>query len=91
MDKAIKDIQPRWSEQVWADLGGSGPVTMIDDWSRVNETGVEGDATVASADKGHLWAEATIEKLIRFMDDFRQHPIKPRRNFNYVPDAITEK
>jgi len=87
MEKAIKDVQPRWSEQVWVDLNGCGPVTMIDDWSRVNETGVEGDATVATAEKGRIWAEATIERLISFMDDFRSHPIKPRRNFNYQPDT----
>jgi creatinine amidohydrolase len=85
MDRAITDMQPRWSNQAWVDLAGSGPVTMIDDWSRKNETGVEGDATVATAEKGRIWAEATIERLISFMDDFRQHPVKARRNFNFIP------
>lgn len=85
MEKAVKDVQGRWSDQFWVDLGGFGPVTMVDDWSRINATGVEGDPLVASAEKGRIWAEATIERLIRFMDDFRKHPVKPRRNFNHVP------
>jgi creatinine amidohydrolase len=85
MEKAIKDIQPRWSEQVWVDLAGSGPVAMIDDWSRINETGVEGDATLATAEKGRIWAEATIDRLISFMGDYRSHPIKARRDFNHQP------
>jgi creatinine amidohydrolase/Fe(II)-dependent formamide hydrolase-like protein len=52
----------------------------------VNETGVEGDPRKASAEKGKLWAEAAIARLIEFCDDFRKHPIKARRNFNFVPE-----
>jgi creatinine amidohydrolase len=85
MERAIKDNQRQWSDQVWVDLAGCGPTMFIDDWSRVNESGVEGDATVATAEKGRLWAEATIQRLISFTEDFRNHPVKPRRNFNFVP------
>ncbi len=86
MDKAVKDVQPRWSKHVWFDIGGGfGPATMIDDWSRVNETGIEGDPMTSSAKKGKLWAEATITKLIEFLSDFRDYPVKPRRDYNYQP------
>lgn len=92
MEKAKPDIAKRWSKFVWVDLESCGPATLIDDWSRVNDTGTEGDPTKATAAKGKLWADASIEKLIEFMDDYRKHPILPRRNFNFVPkDAGGEK
>jgi len=85
MSKAVADVAPRWAEQVWVDMETCGPVTMIDDWSRVNTTGVEGDPMTATAEKGKIWANAAIERLIRFMDEYRKHPILPRRNFNHIP------
>ncbi|MCE9591453.1 MAG: creatininase family protein [Planctomycetes bacterium] len=85
MERAVADIAAKWSEQVWVDLESCGPVAMIDDWSRVNATGVEGDPMKSTAEKGRIWSEATIERLISFMDDYRQYPVKPRRNFNFVP------
>lgn len=85
MEKAVRDIQKQWSDYTYVDLGGWGPVVFVDDWSRVNATGVEGDPLVASAEKGRIWAEATIERLVKFMDDFRKRERLPRRNFNHVP------
>lgn len=88
MEKAIAHIQPRWSKQVWVDLETCGPVTMIDDWSRLNDNGVEGDPMSSTAEKGKIWANATIERLISFMDEYRKHPIKKRRNFNHKPKDV---
>ena len=85
MERAVKDVQRQWSPYVWVDMEDCGPATMIDDWSRLSETGVQGDPTTASAEKGRLWAEATITKLLAFLDDFRKVPIQPRRSFNYQP------
>lgn len=86
MERAVRDVQEQWSDQFWVDLGGYGPVTFVDDWSRINETGVEGDPLCASAEKGKIWAEATIERLLSFMDDFRNRERLPRRVFNYLPE-----
>jgi creatinine amidohydrolase len=92
MEKAVPEMQKRWSDQVWVDLESCGPVTLIDDWSRVNKQGVEGDPMSSTAEKGKIWAEATIERLTRFMVDYRKHPIGKRRNFNFMPkDAGGEK
>lgn len=87
MDHAVTDIARRWSDQVWVDLAGCGPVTFIDDWSRVNETGVEGDPSTASAAKGKRWADATVTNLLAFLADFRAHPILDRRDFNHRPNS----
>ena len=85
MDKAVKESQERWSKHHWVDLNGGGPVSFVDDWSRINESGVEGDPLSATEEKGRIWSEAVIERLTEFMVDFRQRKILPRRNFNYVP------
>ncbi|MDA0837861.1 MAG: creatininase family protein [Planctomycetota bacterium] len=86
MELAVKENQPRWAEQFWVDLQGGGPVAMCDDWSRINQSGVEGDPLTASAEKGKIWAEATIERLTKFLDEYRARKILPRRNFNHVPE-----
>ncbi|MDP6114308.1 MAG: creatininase family protein [Planctomycetota bacterium] len=86
MERAVKENQPRWAEQFWVDLQGGGPVAMCDDWSRINESGVEGDPLNATAEKGKIWAEATIERLTRFLNEYRAREILPRRNYNHVPD-----
>jgi creatinine amidohydrolase len=86
MDQAVKENQPRWAEQFWVDLQGGGPVAMCDDWSRINKSGVEGDPLTATAEKGKIWAEATIKRLSKFLIEYQAREILPRRNFNYVPD-----
>jgi len=83
MSKAAAEMPKRWSEQVWVDLAGCGPVAFIDDYTRTNTSGVEGDPTTATAEKGKRWADSTIEKIIAFAGDFQQLPILPRRNYNH--------
>ena len=85
MGKAAPEIMPRWSEEAGVDLGGCGPVTLIDDASRLGQSGVEGDPTAATAAKGAFWAEATLDKLLAVLEDFRANPVRPRRNYNHVP------
>lgn len=85
MSKISTHIANRWSKHVWVDLGGCGPVTVIDDWSRQSDVGIEGDPTKATAEKGKQWAEATIDRLLDFVGEFRALPIKPRRNYNFIP------
>lgn len=81
MKKAIKDIQSPKLRHFWVDLAGCGPVDFIDDWSRLSETGVEGDPTKATAAKGKAIIELFVKRVTEFCEDFQQHPIKPRRKF----------
>ena len=81
MDKAVADIQSPKLRHFWVDLAGCGPVDFIEDWSRLSETGVEGDPTSATAEKGKAIAGLVIQRMTEFAEDFQKHPIKPRRKF----------
>lgn len=81
INKAVVDVQPHKMRHCWVDLASCGPVSFVDDWSRLNETGIEGDPTSATAEKGQQISELVIERLTEFCEDFRQHAIRPRRQF----------
>jgi len=83
MDKAVPDIIQHQSDFVWVDImSGDGPVALIDDWSRLsNGSGVEGDPATASAEKGKLYAEEEVTKLIQFCEQFKAQKVHPRRNY----------
>ena len=83
MDKAVADVLKKRSKDIWVDLmAGDGPVAFIDDWSRVsNGSGVEGDPATATAEKGKLYAEEEVKRLISFCTDFQGMPTEPRRDY----------
>jgi creatinine amidohydrolase len=51
-------------------------------WSRMSESGVCGDPTVATAEFGQALFETTVENFIRFVQEFRTIPIRPRRDMH---------
>jgi len=84
MDKARKDMDKfKQSKYFWLDLVGTGegrPVFMIPYWSAVSETGVLGDPTKASKDKGKQLLAAAVEGLVEFVRIFRERQLNPRVN-----------
>lgn len=62
----------------WLRGKGTAPVKMMDHWSRITETGVIGNATMATADKGERFFEAAAEALAEIIREFRALPIDPR-------------
>lgn len=68
---------------VYDDLFGSGPVHLVNRWSRVTETGVEGDPRLATAEKGRAFAECSINNLVKFCAEFREFVCPPDRDFNH--------
>ncbi|KON30627.1 hypothetical protein AC482_03435 [miscellaneous Crenarchaeota group-15 archaeon DG-45] len=56
----------------------SGAVRMMPYWSTVSRTGVRGDPTVATAEKGRRWLEAAVEGLTGIIRDLRSLEIKER-------------
>lgn len=83
MDRATTDMLAQRSRFVWVDImAGDGPVALIDDWSRVsNGSGVEGDPTTATAEKGKRYAEEEVTNLIAFCEEFKAMTVAPRRNY----------
>ncbi len=87
MDKAIREI-PAWSENVWSDWPGSGPLSYMPNWSGLTQSGVIGDPTVATADKGRVLLERAREEAAGFIaetsmrrrDPGVDHHFEGRRN-----------
>jgi creatinine amidohydrolase len=49
---------------------------MLGWWSTISETGVLGDATVATPETGELLLEAAVEGLSSVLEEFATYPIR---------------
>ena len=81
MDKAARDEKMPVGRYYWrGSLKGKGasPLKMMDHWSRVSDTGVIGDATLATREKGELVFEAAAAQLAEIIREFRGIPIADR-------------
>jgi len=90
MDKAVKELSPTLSKWIWTDLtAGSSDVHFVDNYSRYNQSGVEGDPTTATAEKGETILAWTVENFIGLAEDFSKIQIQPRQSKQHDPQAIT--
>jgi len=53
---------------------------MMEWWSTFSHTGVLGDPTLASAQKGEVLYEAATTELARLIREFKDRPIRPRED-----------
>jgi creatinine amidohydrolase len=66
MDKAVKEI-PEWdSEHVWLDWS-DGPLSVWPHWSGLSRSGVVGDATLATREKGEALLSAAVAEISAFI------------------------
>jgi creatinine amidohydrolase len=72
----------------WVDLFGAGPATLVSWTSSYTETGVCGDAELATAEKGREAHDEAVKQLLRFVDYFRERPVDPRRDRHRRPPTI---
>lgn len=84
MDKATRDTSYNMSPHYWTDMTGvkpdpsfKSPVRHMEIWSAVTSTGVRGDSTVATAEKGERTLEAAINQLVEVIQETVQRPINP--------------
>jgi creatinine amidohydrolase len=66
MDKAVREI-PDWNENVWSDWPGGGPLSYMPHWSGLTHSGVMGDATLATAEKGRVLLARAREEAVGFI------------------------
>jgi creatinine amidohydrolase len=79
MDKAVREI-PEWeSDTVWMDWN-DGPLSVKGQWSGWTESGVIGDATVATAEKGRIWLERAVEEVASHIDELARRAPRPGRD-----------
>jgi len=71
MEKAVKDINLPPSKFMWLDLMQGAPVLCMDHWTRFSRTGVVGDPTLATAEKGRAIFDAVVAALVELVREFK--------------------
>jgi creatinine amidohydrolase len=86
MDKAVDERSPLSASFQNDLLMGRHPegaqANMMPFWSSMTKSGVRGDATKATAEKGKLFLEAAVEGLMEFIREFKETDILPRKKHN---------
>jgi len=74
MEKAEKDMNLPPSKFIWLDLMQGPPVLYMDHWTRFSRSGVVGDPTLATAEKGKVIFEAVVAALVELAREFKARP-----------------
>lgn len=85
MSKAKKEIGMPPSRFIWMDLMAGSPVLMMDVWSRFSKSGVVGDPTLATREKGKAVFEAVVEGLIALVREFKTYERGERKDLHETP------
>jgi creatinine amidohydrolase len=84
MDKAVSEYEVPESRYFWVDqFGGDGRITSakwIQPWSAFTDSGVAGDATAATREKGERWLAAAIEGLVELVAELHAREIRPAKD-----------
>ena len=79
MSKAVRELSHRPSKNYWTDLiAGDGPLAMMEHWSQLSESGVMGDPTKATAEKGRILLEAAANGIVELVDEMLARVSPPR-------------
>jgi creatinine amidohydrolase len=78
MDKAERDISFQPTEFFYWDLQAPSPIFFQEWFSRYSRTGTVGDPTKASAEKGRMFVEAVVERMVALIREFRERKIADR-------------
>jgi creatinine amidohydrolase/Fe(II)-dependent formamide hydrolase-like protein len=82
MDKAVQDTD-RVGRTMTSD--STTNVRFNDFWGRWTKTGVHGDPTKASREKGRRIADAIMQEMLVWLDEFRAWPIEGRQDQHRLP------
>jgi creatinine amidohydrolase len=82
MDKARRENGMPESGFIWSDLTNPGPIRMMDYWTRFSKSGVNGDPTLATAEKGKAIFEAVVTNFVQFAREFKNRPRGERTDYH---------
>lgn len=91
MEQARRDVHPNITPHFWSDLVGRrpagfrNPVSLVEYWSTVSETGTLGDPRSATPAKGEAVLSAAAKELAEVIAELKARPIRPR-----VPHQLPE-
>ena len=81
MAKAARELSHRPTKNYWTDLvGGDGPLVMMEHWSALTESGVMGDPTKATAEKGRTLLDAAARGIVELIDEMLARPPAVRKD-----------
>ena len=83
-DRAVEG-NDREGRFVSSDSTSNYPVRFSDYWGRWTQTGVHGDPTKATAEKGKVLFEAAVNGLVELVDELRAWPIEKRADLHKNP------
>lgn len=72
----------------WVDLFGQGPATVVSWTSSYSDTGVLGEAELATAEKGRIACEEAVKQLVTFVRYFKDRPKDRREDHHRTPPTI---
>jgi creatinine amidohydrolase len=81
MSQAVHELSHRPTDNYWTDLiAGDGPLVMMEAWSLLTDSGVMGDATKATAEKGRTLLRAAAAGIVTLIDEMRSRAPAQRRD-----------
>jgi creatinine amidohydrolase len=72
----------------WVDLFAAGPATVISWTSSYTDTGVLGEAELATAEKGRQAYEEAVKQLVRFVNWWKDRPKDQRKDRHRKPPSM---
>jgi len=72
----------------WIDLYGQGPATVVSWTSSYSDTGVLGDAELATEEKGRAVYEEAVKQLARLVTWFKDRPKDQRKDRHRTPPTM---
>ncbi len=72
----------------WVDLLGAGPATLVSWTSSYTQSGVIGDAELATEEKGRVAYEEAVEQLVRYVTWFQDRPKDVRGSRHRTPPTM---
>jgi creatinine amidohydrolase len=81
-EKIQKEIAVPRSRFIWYDLVDPSPVQMMDWWSTFSHTGVVGDPTLATPEKGQRLFTVLIDRMVDLVREMRARSLKERADLH---------
>lgn len=72
----------------WVDLFAAGPATLVSWTSSYTQSGVIGEAELASAEKGQQAYEEAVKQLVRLVEWFQTRPVDQRGSRHRTPPTM---
>ncbi len=81
MSKAVAEMNHRPTKNYWTDLiAGDGPLMMMEPWSALSESGVMGDPSKATPEKGRRFFEAAVNGIVELIGEMRDRAPAVRKD-----------